>query len=32
MSSASEASKVVLPREICIYNEGLLLGGISGEK
>ena len=31
MSSVSEASKVVLLREICIYDERLLLGGSFGE-
>ena len=31
MSSVSEASKVILPNEICIYNECLLLGGRFGE-
>ena len=33
MSNVSEASKVLLPSEICIYNECLLtlLGGSVGE-
>ena len=31
MSIASEASKIVLPSEICIYNECLLLWGSFGE-